>query len=83
MARDRAGYPRPYTRNDVLRDRFYADQEMMTHVAAFTLDGRAFGEFPVRVRGPSPHIGMGARIARRGGHDVSHLSGRDVENRPA
>jgi len=55
MARDRAGYPRSYTRNDVLADRFYADRELMAHVAAFTLDGRPFGELPVRVRGPSAH----------------------------
>lgn len=39
----------------MLRRRFCAVREMMTHVAAFTLDGRPFGELPVRVRGPSRH----------------------------
>lgn len=41
MARNRTRLPPPYTRHDVLADRFYADPTLMEAVCACTLDGRA------------------------------------------
>lgn len=54
-ARNRAGYPQPYTRNDLLAERRYADLETMTAVAACTIDGRVVGKEPIYRRGPSIH----------------------------
>ena len=54
MSRDRAGYPRPYTRNDLRREGRYADA-MFEAAFAFTLDGRPFGDEPVRMRSASAY----------------------------
>jgi hypothetical protein len=49
MARDRAGYPQPYTRNDLRADGRYVG-ELYERAFAYTLDGRRFGDEPVRHR---------------------------------
>jgi hypothetical protein len=54
MGRDRAGYPRPYSRNDLRRDGRYTDA-IFDAVFAYTLDGRRFGDEPVRMREASAY----------------------------
>jgi hypothetical protein len=51
MGRDRAGYPQPYTRNDLRAQGRYAG-ELFERVLAYTLDGRPFGDEFVRHRAP-------------------------------
>jgi hypothetical protein len=51
MGRDRAGYPQPYTRNGLRAQGRYAG-ELYDRVFAYTLDGRPFGDEPLRYRAP-------------------------------
>jgi hypothetical protein len=51
MGRDRAGYPQPFTRNDLRAQGRYTG-ELYDRVFAYTLDGRPFGDEPVRYRAP-------------------------------
>ncbi len=37
--RERAGYPQPYSRNDLIASRQYADLATMTEVARSSIDG--------------------------------------------
>jgi hypothetical protein len=52
--RDRAGYPRPYSRNDLRRQGQYAD-DVFGLAFGYTLDGRPFGDEPIRVREAGPY----------------------------
>jgi hypothetical protein len=89
-SRRRAGYPQPYTRNDLLRSRQYADPATMSEVVRCTIDGRIIGDELIYRRGPSIHetrmapkdseLEIAARaLVKLGEHNVAFETGEQPD----